>query len=310
MKLYRFFTEEEIEKYEIEDGKIYDDESKIEPFAYMNEDDTVPCLFVSEVFDMNKTEDFQIHEVDLFGEKYFSDKFGGEIHANKLQILKEVDYEEFCNKMTNKYLQEQLQIAKLTTDEILNKAVNSEYGNCRAAVAVMGRDCDLDKLVHDESTFVKLMVLNHKRQQDIKTLIKSDTDIEILLKIAEFDLDDECFENLLKRNYNDVIKKLFIKDNKRVINFYRKNYASHLSNEKIKLIITTLKNANIIYELRKNGDSETKLSLLKSLRSFTDAITFIVDEDENVRKLAFEVLQDPENVIKYQKMINKILIRE
>lgn len=103
MKLYRYFTKEEIEEYEIEDGKFYDDESKIEPFAYMNEDDAVPCLFVSEVFGMNKTEDFQIYEVDLFGEKYFSDKFGGEIHANKLQILKEVDYEEFCNKMTNKY---------------------------------------------------------------------------------------------------------------------------------------------------------------------------------------------------------------
>ena len=303
MKLYRYFTNEEIEKFEIEDGKIYDEESEIRQFAYMNEDDVLPSSFI--------LDNFKIYEVDLFGEKYFDDDFSCEILAEKLQILKEVDYEEFCNKITRECLKEQLQVIKLKTDEILNKAITSECDKCRAAVAIIGRNCDLDKLVYDESKFVQSIVLNHKRPQDIKTLINnSDTEIEILLKIAEFDLDDECFEKLLKRNYNDVIKKLVIKDNKRVINFYRKNYASHLSNEKIQLIITTLKNANIIYELRKNGDSETKLSLLKSLRSFTDAITFIVDEDENVRKLAFEILQDPENVIEYREMIKKILIRE
>lgn len=310
MKLYRYFTKEEIEEYEIEDGKFYDDESKIEPFAYMNEDDAVPCLFVSEVFGMNKTEDFQIYEVDLFGEKYFSDKFGGEIHANKLQILKEVDYEEFCNKMTNKYWQEQLQIAKLTTDEILNKVVNSEYGNCRAAVAVIGRDCDLDKLVHDESTFVKLMVLNHKRQQDIKTLIKSDTDIEILLKIAEFDLDDECFENLLERNYDDVTEKLYNKDKQRVINFYKKNKNNRLSNVIIQSAIINSEDQCEINELIKSKTSKNKLLLLKTIRSCADAMILIVDEDEDVRKLAFEILQDPENVIEYREMIKKILIRE
>ena len=306
MKLYRFFTEEEIEKYEIEDGKIYDRkdydedyESAIESFAYMNEDDVLPSLFVED--------DFRIYEVDLFGEKFFSDKYGGEIYANKLQIVKEVNYEEFCNKMTNKYLQEQLQIAKLTTDEILNKVVNSEYGNCRAAVAVIGRDCDLDKLVHDESTFVKLMVLNHKRQQDIKTLIKSDTDIEILLKIAEFDLDDECFENLLERNYDDVTEKLYNKDKQRVINFYKKNKTNRLSNVIIQSAILNSEDQCEINELIKSKTSKNKLLLLKTIRSCADAMILIVDEDEDVRKLAFEILQDPENVVEYQEMIKKIL---
>ena len=306
MKLYRFFTEEEIEKYEIEDGKIYDRkdydedyESAIESFAYMNEDDVLPSLFVED--------DFRIYEVDLFGEKFFSDKYGGEIYANKLQIVKEVNYEEFCNKMTNKYLQEQLQIVKLTTDEILNKVVNSEYGNCRAAVAVIGRDCDLDKLVHDESTFVKLMVLNHKRQQDIKTLIKSDTDIEILLKIAEFDLDDECFENLLERNYDDVTEKLYNKDKQRVINFYKKNKTNRLSNVIIQSAILNSEDQCEINELIKSKTSKNKLLLLKTIRSCADAMILIVDEDEDVRKLAFEILQDPENVVEYQEMIKKIL---
>ena len=309
MKLYRFFTEEEIEKYEIEDGKIYDRkdydedyESAIESFAYMNEDDVLPSLFVED--------DFRIYEVDLFGEKFFSDKYGGEIYANKLQIVKEVNYEEFCNKITNKYLQEQLQIVKLTTDEILNKAVNSEYGNCRAAVAVIGRDCDLDKLVHDESTFVKLMVLNHKRQQDIKTLIKSDTDIEILLKIAEFDLDDECFENLLERNYDDVTEKLYNKDKQRVINFYKKNKTNRLSNVIIQSAILNSEDQCEINELIKSKTSKNKLLLLKTIRSCEDAMILIVDEDEDVRKLAFEILQNPENVIEYREMIKKILIRE
>ena len=303
MKLYRYFTKEEIEKYEIEDGKIYDDESKIEPFAYMNEDDVLPDSFI--------LDNFKIYEVDLFGEKCFPYEYSCKIYANKLQILNEVNYEEFCNNIFNEYLQEPLQVIKLKTDEILNKAITSKYNRCRAAVAIDGRNSDLDKLVYDESEFVQSIVLNHKRPQDIKALINSsDTKIEILLKIAEFDLDDECFENLLRRNYNNIIQKLFIKDKQRVIDFCKKNYSNHLSNEKIQLIITILKDANIIYELRKSEDSETKLLLLKSLRSFTDAITFIVDEDENVRKLAFEILQDPENVIKYQKMINKVLIRE
>ena len=297
MKLYRYFTKEEIEKYEIEDGKIYDDESKIEPFAYMNEDDVLPDLFI--------LDNFKIYEVDLFGEKCFPYEYSCKIYTNKLQILNEVNYEEFCNNIFNEYLQEPLQVIKLKTDEILNKAITSKYNRCRAAVAIVGRNCDLDKLVYDESEFVQSIVLNHKRPQDIKTLINNpNTEIEILLKIADFDLDDECFEKLLKRNYNVVIKKLFIKDNKRVIDFYKKDN-NHLSSEMIQSIIMNLKDKNIINELRENEDSETKLSLLKSLRSFQDAITFIVDKDENVRKLALEVLQDAENIIKYQNMITR-----
>ena len=255
-------------------------------------------------------DNFRIYEVDLFGEKFFSDKYGGEIYANKLQIIKEVDYEEFCNKMTNDYLQEQLQITKLTTDEILNKLVNSKYDNCRAAVAAIGRDCDLDKLVYDKSKFVKLMVLNHKRPQDIETLIKSDTDIEILLKITEFDLDDECFENLLKRNYDDVTNELYNKDKQRVINFYKKNKTNRLSNVIIQSAILNSEDQCEINELIKSKTSKNKLLLLKTIRSCADAMILIVDEDEDVRKLAFEILQDPENVIEYREMIKKILIRE
>lgn len=299
MKLYRYFTNEEIEKFEIEDGKIYDEESEIRQFAYMNEDDVLPSSFI--------LDNFRIYEVDLFGEKYFTDKYDYEINANKLQIVKEVDYEEFCNKMTNEALQEQLQIVKLTTDDILNKAVNSIYDNCRAAVAAIGRDCDLDKLVCDKSKFVKLMVLNHKRPQDIRTLTKSDTDIEILLKISDFDLDDECFENLLERNYDDVTQKLYNKDKQRVINFYKKNKTNRLSNVIIQSVILDSEDQCEINELTKSKASKAKLLLLKTIRSCADAMILIVDEDEDVRKLAFEILQDPENAIEYRELIKKIL---
>lgn len=299
MKLYRYFTKEEIEKYEIEDGKIYDDESKIELFAYMNEDDVLPDSFI--------LDNFKIYEVDLFGEKYFPYEYSCKIYANKLQILNEVNYEEFCNKIFNEYLQEPLQVIKLKTDEILNKAIASKYNRCRAAVAIVGRNCDLDKLVYDKSTFVKLMVLNHKRPKDIKTLIESDTDIEILLKIAEFDLDDECFENLLERNYDDVTEKLYNKDKQRVINFYKKNKTNRLSNVIIQSAILNSEDQCEINELIKSKTSKNKLLLLKTIRSCADAMILIVDEDEDVRKLAFEILQDPENVIEYQEIIKKIL---
>lgn len=154
------------------------------------------------------------------------------------------------------------------------------------------------------------MVLNHKRQQDIKTLIKSDTDIEILLKIAEFDLDDECFENLLERNYDDVTEKLYNKDKQRVINFYKKNKNNRLSNVIIQSAIINSEDQCEINELIKSKTSKNKLLLLKTIRSCADAMILIVDEDEDVRKLAFEILQDPENVIEYREMIKKILIRE
>lgn len=303
MKLYRYFTKEEIEEYEIEDGKIYDEKSRIQSFAYINEDDVLPDAFI--------LDSFKIYEVDLFGEKYFPDEYSSKIYANKLQILNEVNYEKFCNKIFNECTQEQLQVIKLKTDEILNKAITSEYNNCRAAVAIVGRDCDLDKLVYDKSEFVQSMVLSHKRLQDIKTLINnSNTKKEILLKIAEFDLDDECFEMLLKRNYNAVIRKLFNRDSQRVLDFYKKENNNCLSNEIIQSIIVNLTDQNIVYELRKKDDSETKLLLLKTIRSCANAMILIVDEDEDVRKLAFEILQDPENVIEYREMIKKILIRE
>jgi hypothetical protein len=300
MKLYRYFTEEDIEEYKIEDGKIYDEKSRIQSFAYINKDDVLPDAFI--------LDSFKIYEVDLFGEKYFPDEYSSKIYANKLQILNEVNYEKFCNKIFNECTQEQLQVIKLKTDEILNKAITSEYNNCRAAVAIVGRDCDLDKLVYDKSEFVQSMVLSHKRPQDIKTLINnSNTKKEILLKIAEFDLDDECFEMLLKRNYNAVIRKLFNRDSQRVLDFYKKENNNCLSNEIIQSIIVNLTDQNIVYELRKKDDSETKLLLLKTIRSCADAMILIVDEDEDVRKLAFEILQDPENAIEYREMIKKIL---
>lgn len=303
MKLYRYFTEEDIKEYKIEDGKIYDEKSRIQSFAYMNENDVLPDSFI--------LESFKIYEVDLFGEKYFPDEYSCRIYANKLQILNEVNYEEFCNKIFNEYIQEQLQVIKLKTDEILNKAITSEYNDCRAAVAIVGRDCDLDKLVHDKSEFVQSMVSNHKRLQDIKTLINnSNTKNEILLKIAEFDLDDECFENLLERNYDDVTEKLYNKDKQRVINFYKKNKNNRLSNVIIQSAIINSEDQCEINELIKSKTSKNKLLLLKTIRSCADAMILIVDEDEDVRKLAFEILQDPENVIEYREMIKKILIRE
>ena len=36
MKLYRYFTEEDIKEYKIEDGKIYDEKSRIQSFAYIS----------------------------------------------------------------------------------------------------------------------------------------------------------------------------------------------------------------------------------------------------------------------------------
>ena len=155
MKLYRLF---------------YDDESKIELFAYMNEDDVLPDSFI--------LDNFKIYEVDLFGEKYFPYEYSCKIYANKLQILNEVNYEEFCNKIFNEYLQEPLQVIKLKTDEILNKAIASKYNRCRAAVAHVGRDCDLDKLVYDSSICVRREVSKHGRKKDLE-ILKNDVDVSL-----------------------------------------------------------------------------------------------------------------------------------
>ena len=38
---------------------------------------------------------------------------------------------------------------------------------------------------------------------------------------------------------------------------------------------------------------------------FDDIIDLLVDEDEDVRKLAFKLLQKEENVSKYKKMVKK-----
>lgn len=174
MKLYRYFTEEDIKEYKIEDGKIYDEKSRIQSFAYMNENDVLPDSFI--------LESFKIYEVDLFGEKYFPDEYSCRIYANKLQILNEVNYEEFCNKIFNEYIQEQLQVIKLKTDEILNKAITSEYNDCRAAVAIVGRDCDLDKLVYDNSVFVRREVSKHGREKDLE-ILKNDVDISLKTEV-------------------------------------------------------------------------------------------------------------------------------
>ena len=102
------------------------------------------------------------------------------IYANKMEFLKEVDYDEFIddeylNNSEPSLYKEVIKIIKNPNDSLLDKYVNCNLNIVRAAVAHVGRDCDLDKLVYDNSICVRREVSKHGRKKDLE-ILKNDVD--------------------------------------------------------------------------------------------------------------------------------------
>ena len=147
-------------------------------YGYINKNDV--CEEIRSNYYLN----FKIYEVNLYDNLRISQN---RIYANKMEFLKEVNYDEFIN---DKYLyndehslyKEIIKIIKNPNDRLLNKYVDSNLNILRAAVAHIGRDRDLDKLVHDNSVFVRREVSKHGREKDLE-ILKNDVDNNIKTEV-------------------------------------------------------------------------------------------------------------------------------
>ena len=166
MKFYRVLFDDIINNYSKEKVKlnhIYTKENMDSYFiyGYINKNDV--CEEIRSNYYLN----FKIYEVNLYDNLKISKN---RIYANKIEFLKEVDYNEFINdeyldNSENSPYKEIIKIIKNPNNDLLDKHVNCNINIVRAAVAHVGRGCDLDKLVHDNSVFVRREVSKHGRKK-------------------------------------------------------------------------------------------------------------------------------------------------
>lgn len=81
--------------------------------------------------------------------------------------------DEYLNNSDPSLYKEIIKIIKNPNDSLLDKYCNLNI--VRAAVAHVGRDCDLDKLVYDSSICVRREVSKHGRKKDLE-ILKNDVD--------------------------------------------------------------------------------------------------------------------------------------
>lgn len=179
MKFYRVLFDDIINDYSKEKVKlnyIYTKENMDSYFiyGYINKNDV--CEEIRSNYYLN----FKIYEVNLYDNLRIH---GNRIYANKMEFLKEVDYNEFIddeylNNDEHSLYKEIIKIIKNPNDSLLDKYVNCNLNIIRAAVAHVGRDCDLDKLVYDSSICVRREVSRHGRKKDLE-ILKNDVDVSL-----------------------------------------------------------------------------------------------------------------------------------
>lgn len=140
-------------------------------YGYINKNDV--CEEIRSNYYLN----FKIYEVNLYDNFNISKN---RIYVNKMEFLKEVDYNEFINdeyldNSENSPYKEIIKIIKNPNNDLLDKHVNCNINIVRAAVAHVGRGCDLDRLVYDNSVFVRREVSKHGRKKDLE-ILKNDVD--------------------------------------------------------------------------------------------------------------------------------------
>ena len=204
MKFYRVLFDDIINYYSKEKVKlnyIYTKENMDSYFiyGYINKNDV--CEEIRSNYYLN----FKIYEVNLYDNLRISKN---RIYANKMEFLKEVDYDEFIN---DEYLnnsnpslyKEIIKIIKNPNDSLLDKYVNCNLNIVRAAVAHVGRDCDLDKLVYDNSICVRREVSKHGRKKDLE-ILKNDVDASLKTEVL-----------MMLKNKSKEKQKELINENKR-----------------------------------------------------------------------------------------------
>lgn len=204
MKFYRVLFDDIINYYSKEKVKlnyIYTKENMDSYFiyGYINKNDV--CEEIRSNYYLN----FKIYEVNLYDNLRISKN---RIYANKMEFLKEVDYDEFIydeylNNSNPSLYKEIIKIIKNPNDSLLDKYVNCNLNIVRAAVAHVGRDCDLDKLVYDNSICVRREVSKHERKKDLE-ILKNDVDASLKTEVL-----------MMLKNKSKEKQKELINENKR-----------------------------------------------------------------------------------------------
>lgn len=171
IKAYKAFnTDLTCRGFQYEIGKTYTMDEKPVPYvsgfyACENLDD----VFIYYTPWANKK--VRICEVELDGTIIKSNR---KYVANKITIIKEIDYSIF--KATSKNPYHRMMAIHYGTDEDLDILVTDDSSYVRSTVACQGRDKDLDILVNDDSYVVRAAVAAQGRPQDLDILVHDDNE--------------------------------------------------------------------------------------------------------------------------------------
>ena len=169
IKAYKAFNEDlTCRDFQYEIGKTYTMDE--EPVPYVS--GFYACENLDDVFIYytpwaNKK--VRICEVELDGTIIKSNR---KYVANKITIVKEIDYSIF--KATSKNSYHRMMAIHYGTDEDLDILVTDDSSHVRNTIACQGRDKDLDILVNDDSYVVRAAVATQGRPQDLDILVNDE----------------------------------------------------------------------------------------------------------------------------------------
>ena len=140
---------------------------------------------------------FKIYEIEMDGKYHILKDY---IYSEQLKFLKEVDYTEFINQLNKKARQFNenkllIELLKLHNDELLNENITSKDELILSAIASIGRQQDLDKLINGNFPMVCEEVAKHGRYDDLNKLINKNN--------------YRVFSGMFESNNHDFKKRVF-----------------------------------------------------------------------------------------------------
>lgn len=269
MKFYKLFFNDftDVNGNKIEVRKQYDNNflDCDDIYVYFDLDDLC-ASFEYEYYHKHNSYlmNFSIYEVNLYDNLRISKN---RIYANKMEFLKEVDYNEFINQLdknARKFNENKLliEILKLHNDKLLNENMASKDEFILSAIASIGRQQDLDELINDNFPMVCEEVAKHGRNKDFEKLMnkhsyrvfsgmfKSNNN---QFRKAVFERRDSDLQDYIYKFNKESLENFFVKEN---------NFGLFSQNEDIMNDIIRNSNNEKIIEIAKQSDKPLIKKLL------------------------------------------------
>lgn len=219
-----------------------------------------------------------------------------DINVNINKLIKNRDYQTIET------------LIKKGKKESLDIFVNSDDSIIKGMVAQFGKEEYLNCLKNDNNIYVLCKVISRGRKEDIDYVLeKHPNNKEIILELINLKKDEYLPFILEKRNNFNIDFS--------IITAYGEKSFDNLLDSTNAIVVKKIINSNdesyLNYYIDSKDNSknitDVKLYILKKYRRTDHAVKLLLDECEDVRKIAFEILHDDSpNLKKLQAALSNI----